>query len=986
LFRIVSVVSMDHSMSENETGSISKAEKVTEVKLETSVRKNKKNTRKKSKNAKTKAKKLKSNKTSTFGGESVEFSSGSDDYLIDDYSIAEIDRAMGEIKNLNLRLQETFAYEDDSKEICEKQTDSFRNCFYDVSSGSSKFECKCQPTPEVKAFQSIDKNQDNVVTKEEFVTYIDENECIFPFRYTSDDGIEREYNSCTDADDANGFEWCSTKTLNGVDHQKGFFKYCTQGDNLYVFEEYLKAFDENKDGEVNFSEIRGNQGQLMESKLVEWNVADPNLVEWLVANPNPLQLDTITSLVCPCGVSEFCSLVPNLPGSIVTLCESSFLPDRVIIDAICALDFSSVLCKMLVSTEPLNDELLLRVLADASTDIYCDEDYLNYDSMEFCPTKRSSETSTWLIRKEIHDDEKEKNLVSFITCSALLNLHTLPQAIQDAVAFLLALLDIDYEELCSGVNIVDGKDALQWGWYEIGHGPHQGKTVLAFMGTDLNNIEQIIASTAGLVLYQEILTEMKNEAVAVANDLKPDFVTGHGIGGFLAELVCSETGISGASFAAPSTTNRIPFELFDVFLENPGNAINFVVDAVKTLILDLDLPFVSEELLDWITGIIESGAGGVSFVGYIKVILDVLKTDFVSSRAHSGVKFEVVQNENDRIALFSNLGLHSCRHISSRCDMRWQNFGSKRFLGHSMIDFGYETNKKWERNGKSEDGTTDLIILDGLKKNLSCDYCETENEDKYCESTKCHNGQCLDFDFKVPSECATESANKTPFCSEDSICRSSRCISGICQKKSTLDSGVSNGQECSYDTECTSGRCDSDCSSCSLTCKKKLAYRGRCNENTDCEENYCNTEKNLCLGNVENGGGCNSKRDCRSERCVNDICSKKLSSGKNCEENSDCINDDCTPEKKCRRMPAGELCSIDDECLGNWCKDSFCQEKLEDGSMCEEDNECNSNYCFGFICTPKGLPGTVCNPDNDECIGSCRCITIRFIGTTCRCL
>jgi putative lipase involved disintegration of autophagic bodies len=43
---------------------------------------------------------------------------------------------------------------------------------------------------------------------------------------------------------------------------------------------------------------------------------------------------------------------------------------------------------------------------------------------------------------------------------------------------------------------------------------------------------------------------MKAEAVEIVEAEKPDYITGHSLGGIIAKLVCTETGIPGASFAS----------------------------------------------------------------------------------------------------------------------------------------------------------------------------------------------------------------------------------------------------------------------------------------------------------------------------------------------------------------------------------------------------------------------------------------------------
>jgi len=107
----------------------------------------------------------------------------------------------------------------------------------------------------------------------------------------------------------------------------------------------------------------------------------------------------------------------------------------------------------------------------------------------------------------------------------------------------------------------DGKDALQWSTYTIMQGAHKGEKVLAFQGTDPNNLEQILADIWSVPLATDMMRNMRKEAVAVAKEQNPHFITAHSLGGILVELVCSETGIPGASFAALGAFD--PFSLMD---------------------------------------------------------------------------------------------------------------------------------------------------------------------------------------------------------------------------------------------------------------------------------------------------------------------------------------------------------------------------------------------------------------------------------------
>ena len=95
---------------------------------------------------------------------------------------------------------------------------------------------------------------------------------------------------------------------------------------------------------------------------------------------------------------------------------------------------------------------------------------------------------------------------------------------------------------------------LQYARYHINSGPHAGKTILAFTGTH----DSAKAMTAGVATVMSTFS-MRNQAtntfidfaIKIAIDANPHFVTGHSLGGMIAEVVCSFTGIPGASFDAP---------------------------------------------------------------------------------------------------------------------------------------------------------------------------------------------------------------------------------------------------------------------------------------------------------------------------------------------------------------------------------------------------------------------------------------------------
>ena len=106
---------------------------------------------------------------------------------------------------------------------------------------------------------------------------------------------------------------------------------------------------------------------------------------------------------------------------------------------------------------------------------------------------------------------------------------------------------------------------LQYGLYEISEGKHKGKKVLAYRGTEIKDeharnvtlLQDLSLAFPGGVLGDVIKFTIKT-AVNIAQICKPDFICGHSLGGLIAECVCGETGIPGASFNAPGPWGAAP--------------------------------------------------------------------------------------------------------------------------------------------------------------------------------------------------------------------------------------------------------------------------------------------------------------------------------------------------------------------------------------------------------------------------------------------
>ena len=94
-----------------------------------------------------------------------------------------------------------------------------------------------------------------------------------------------------------------------------------------------------------------------------------------------------------------------------------------------------------------------------------------------------------------------------------------------------------------------------WALYKIKSGDHANETILAYKGT--TNWQDFVQDFSVAFGGPTIRTVIGN-CVALADAKKPNWLTGHSLGGCLAESVCSETSIGGASFNAPGPYTLTP--------------------------------------------------------------------------------------------------------------------------------------------------------------------------------------------------------------------------------------------------------------------------------------------------------------------------------------------------------------------------------------------------------------------------------------------
>jgi len=104
-------------------------------------------------------------------------------------------------------------------------------------------------------------------------------------------------------------------------------------------------------------------------------------------------------------------------------------------------------------------------------------------------------------------------------------------------------------------------DYLSWGLYRLleEDGTETETTILAFMGTDSFGDGELdewielsqLAQDFSIIFAGTSIQAVAQKAVQKYWELNPTYITGHSLGGTIAEMVCDQTGAYGASFGAP---------------------------------------------------------------------------------------------------------------------------------------------------------------------------------------------------------------------------------------------------------------------------------------------------------------------------------------------------------------------------------------------------------------------------------------------------
>jgi len=634
------------------------------------------------------------------------------------------------------KIQDKYGFNNTESRQCQSSSNDHQKCLYEVMRTGRGFECECRPTSRAKIYREVDMNNNDEVTLQELQEYFDNKTCVFPFKYTFE-GVETEYNECTTVDDAFNFPWCPVKLNLDRTHPEGFWKYCDKENNAAVFKDALDRLDTNGDGSLSFTEAVTN-ARLQTQVQSESSCND-----------------------CITEIPDYCK------NPVVNAMNSE--------------------CRNFIKTIPLNDDELLRILADAMNDVYCGDGVEtgsgvveDRGSYEQCALMRGTNIGDqWLKQIKFHEYNKEESgdIPKLLGCAVLAASGglTLAAKVWSGLKSVFGSeVDASFCDILD--TITDGRDAIQWAKYEILRGEHKGKTILAYMGTDLLNVEQVLADIYSVPLATSLIDNMADDAVNVAIAENPDYITGHSLGGLIAEMVCTDTGIEGASFAALGAVD--PFSLSE---QSFGESLE---TSVKDARRALRSRGYNENDINTIMDSINPSNEFAKFE----------YNGLITGTQHNKKKFEVVMNKYDipARALASADGSH-CSHISSSCDMRWLWFDRDSitggngdivaFFGHSSNRYSYYTSTEfttgWELESKKR-GNPDLYHLPGLMKNYACDLC-TENE--MCQDSYCFTDlqQCSGVNDKMPTLCDSKSSSADgkkdvhASCRADSYCHSGRC-------------------------------------------------------------------------------------------------------------------------------------------------------------------------------------------------------------------
>ncbi len=209
-------------------------------------------------------------------------------------------------------------------------------------------------------------------------------------------------------------------------------------------------------------------------------------------------------------------------------------------------------------------------------------------------------------------------------------------------------------------------------------------------------------------------------------------------------------------------------------------------------------------------------------------------------------------------------------------------------------------------------------------------------------------------------------------CSNESECRSNRCVNSVC-----IDPKA-NGESCDSDEVCLYNLCFQG--ACGLPDGELCGGHEQCRSGR-CPNHY------LCAAPLADGESCMSEDQCLSWTCVDGICFTRRDEGESCASDGQCQRGFCDPEAhlcSARRL-GGEHCTVDQACRSFHCDLGTERCGKISGEVCSIDGDCQG-FCDGMACADRLAIGADCQRDA-QCLGYCvygRCAAIKPFFVECR--
>jgi len=270
---------------------------------------------------------------------------------------------------------------------------------------------------------------------------------------------------------------------------------------------------------------------------------------------------------------------------------------------------------------------------------------------------------------------------------------------------------------------------------------------------------------------------------------------------------------------------------------------------------------------------------------------------------------------------------------ATRASVMWLSLAAIVLLGCGESFIGATPGK----GGGNQGGSTGSSP-GGSGGGSTCDPTLCPGSDSDCQQRSCDDTSCGFIDAAEGTACDDGADSKDKVCDGSGLCVEcnvpSDCTSGVCDQHHCVAANCTdktlNGDETDVDCGGSCTPCEND-----KTCKSGPdCASGYCKDGKECkpceaddhcpEADFCDDEvkdKGVCKPDLEVGGECNSKGQCKSGYCVDGYCCDKACEGL-CEA--------CSGAKtgkafgSCEAIPAGN--DPDSECALNvkQCEGDFC--------------------------------------------------------------